>query len=113
MTSVDHTPDGAALRWLVLDPALRSVQVQTSILDVLVNFLSSLQKCVFNVLSRLCTEKVVDDFHDILIKLYIPGLHKHEAILVSKLLGLLVGDVSLCLKITFVADEEDDSVRIS
>ena len=97
----------------MLDSTLCSVKIQAAILDVLVNFLSSLQKCVFNVLSRLCTEKVVDDFHDILIKLYIPGLHKHEAILVSKLLGLLVGDVSLCLKITFVADEEDDSVRIS
>ena len=41
-----------------------------------------------------------------------PGLHEHQPVLVSELLGLLVGDVPLCLQITLVPDEEDHSVGV-
>ena len=41
-----------------------------------------------------------------------PSLHEHQPVLVSELLGLLVGDVPLCLQITLVPDEEDHSVGV-
>ena len=53
LSAVDDTADGPALAGLVLHPALRRVQVQRAVLDVLVDLLRRLQESVLDILSSL------------------------------------------------------------
>eukprot|EP00041_Stephanoeca_diplocostata_P009606 m.149281 g.149281 ORF g.149281 m.149281 type:complete len:110 (+) comp17811_c0_seq1:367-696(+) len=80
---------------LLLDPGLSGIEIQAAILDVLIDFLGSGQKGIFNIFSRFRTR-----------------FKKNQSVLVSKLSGFFCCDVTLCFQITFVPDEKDDSVGI-
>ena len=92
----------------MLDSTFSSVQIQAAILDILINFLCCLQESVLNIFTSFSTVimfKVISV--DIIIKAVLPGLYKHEAIFISKLLSLLISDIPLGFKITFVSNQEN------
>ncbi|GMR32139.1 hypothetical protein PMAYCL1PPCAC_02334, partial [Pristionchus mayeri] len=71
------------------------IQVQTSILDVLVDLPGCLEESVFHVFSGFGR-----------------ALEEGESVLLSKCLRLLICDVPLCIQIGFVPDQEDNRVWI-
>jgi len=95
LTRTDIGPGPAGLRGFMLDPTLCRVQIQTTVLYVLINFLCSFQKCILYIVSGLCT-----------------GFDKHEPVLVGKLLRLLVRHVPLALQVRLIPNQENHSVWV-
>ena len=75
---------------LVLDPGLGRVQVERAVLDVLVDLLGRLQEHVLDILTRLRR-----------------SFEEQQPVLVRELLGFLVSYVTLRVKVSLVANEED------
>ena len=75
---------------LVLHPGLGRVQVERAVLDVLVDLLGRLQEHVLDILARLRR-----------------SFEEQQPVLVRELLGFLVSDVPLSIKVSLVANEED------
>lgn len=93
------------------------VQIESTVLDVLVYLLGGIEERILDILATVCERShaqlvYIEEISCVPDLPHGARLHKQQAILVGKPLGLLVRHFARTLQIGFVANQKYHSVRV-